>query len=204
MWMFSALAYVHRVVFRLWVTRFCGTPNLPIIQTSRITALIWIIIERFGPHMPSVAGKLAGFRATPEIQYTKDCVSEPELMQPLKRPLKRTLNLLIEMLQLWGGTLNWRIKGPPLLPPSEQACVVHSVHMYVMYAWSRVRIQCCRMRWITHPPNVQLNNTWVYTLLCETYLIEHIELITKHLMHCQHGCASGYHTWQQHIHKHVW
>ena len=31
MLMLSVLAYVQRVVFRLWVTRFCGTPNPPII-----------------------------------------------------------------------------------------------------------------------------------------------------------------------------
>ena len=84
MLMLSVLAYVQRVVFRLWVTRFCGTPNPPIIQAPCIRALIWLIIERFGPHMPSVAGKLAGFRATPEIQYTKDCVSEPVTMGVIK------------------------------------------------------------------------------------------------------------------------
>ena len=82
--MLSVLAYVQRVVFRLWVTRFCGTPNPPIIQAPCITTFIWLIIERFGPHMPSVAGKLAGFRATPEIQYTKDCVSEPVTMGVIK------------------------------------------------------------------------------------------------------------------------
>ena len=40
---------------------FVAPQTPPIIQAPCITTFIWFIIERFGPHMPSVAGKLAGW-----------------------------------------------------------------------------------------------------------------------------------------------